>query len=55
MYRALPTDDPKVRQPDIARATELLDWAPSVPLREGLARAVAFERQRAPHVVRDTG
>jgi dTDP-glucose 4,6-dehydratase len=50
-YQALPTDDPKVRQPDITRATELLDWAPAVPLREGMARTVAFERQRRPHSV----
>ena len=46
IYQALPTDDPKVRQPDITRATELLDWAPAVPLREGMARTVEFERQR---------
>jgi len=49
VHSALPTDDPKVRQPDITRATELLDWAPGVPLREGMARTVAFERQRRPH------
>ena len=49
VYQALPTDDPKVRQPDITRATELLDWAPAVPLREGMARTVEFERKRRAH------
>ncbi len=49
VYQALPTDDPKVRQPDITRATELLGWAPAVPLREGMARTVEFERSRRSH------
>ena len=48
-YQALPTDDPKVRQPDITRAVELLGWAPAVPLGDGLARTVEFERHRLPH------
>jgi dTDP-glucose 4,6-dehydratase len=47
-YQSLPTDDPKVRRPDITRATELLGWAPVVPLREGMARTVEFERKRRP-------
>ena len=49
VYQALPEDDPRVRQPDITRATELLGWAPTVPLREGMARTVEFERLRRPH------
>jgi dTDP-glucose 4,6-dehydratase len=49
VHQALPMDDPKVRQPDITRATELLGWAPGVPLREGMARTVEFERNRRPH------
>jgi dTDP-glucose 4,6-dehydratase len=44
VYQALPADDPKVRQPDIGRATELLDWVPGVSLREGLARTIEHER-----------
>jgi UDP-glucuronate decarboxylase len=36
VHEALPTDDPKVRQPDISLARELLDWEPRVELREGL-------------------
>ncbi|WP_434714032.1 SDR family oxidoreductase (plasmid) [Rhizobium sp. YTUHZ045] len=35
-YRPLPKDDPQRRRPDISRATELLDWQPTVPLAEGL-------------------
>ena len=46
VYQALPTDDPKVRQPDITRATELLGWSPEVRLREGMTRTVEFERDR---------
>ena len=37
IHEALPTDDPQVRQPDIALARELLGWEPRVALREGLA------------------
>jgi dTDP-glucose 4,6-dehydratase len=40
VYEALPTDDPKVRQPDISRARELLGWEPKVVLREGLERTI---------------
>ncbi len=41
-YLPLPTDDPKVRQPDITRARELLGWEAVVPLREGLEKAVEY-------------
>ncbi|MBX7119683.1 MAG: SDR family oxidoreductase, partial [Gemmatimonadaceae bacterium] len=40
----LPTDDPKVRQPDITRARSLLGWEPTVPLREGLVRTIEYFR-----------
>jgi dTDP-glucose 4,6-dehydratase len=40
VHEALPTDDPKVRQPDIALARELLGWEPRVDLREGLRRTL---------------
>ena len=42
VFRALPTDDPKVRRPDITRARERLGWSPRVPLREGLARTIQW-------------
>lgn len=41
-YCPLPQDDPRQRQPDITRATELLDWSPHVPLREGLTRTIDY-------------
>ena len=40
----LPADDPKVRQPDITRATAILGWVPSVQLREGLLRTIEYFR-----------
>jgi dTDP-glucose 4,6-dehydratase len=40
VHEALPTDDPKVRRPDISLAQELLDWEPRVELREGLKRTI---------------
>jgi nucleoside-diphosphate-sugar epimerase len=42
----LPVDDPKVRQPDIARARSVLGWEPKVPLTEGLERTIAYFRKR---------
>jgi dTDP-glucose 4,6-dehydratase len=41
VHEQLPTDDPQVRRPDISLATELLEWAPEVGLREGLERTIA--------------
>src|SRR5215210_2394674 len=41
-YRPLPQDDPRQRQPDITRARKLLGWEPTVPLKEGLKRTVAY-------------
>jgi dTDP-glucose 4,6-dehydratase len=38
----LPTDDPKVRKPDITRARTLLGWEPKVPLEEGLEKTIAY-------------
>lgn len=39
-FEPLPTDDPKIRQPDITRAREVLGWQPEVKLADGLARTV---------------
>src|SRR5215210_42933 len=41
VFEALPVDDPKVRQPDIARARDLLGWEPEISVREGLERTIA--------------
>jgi dTDP-glucose 4,6-dehydratase len=40
VFEALPEDDPKVRQPDIALARAELDWEPEVELREGLRNTI---------------
>ena len=40
----LPTDDPKVRQPDIRHARETLEWEPRVPLEDGLRRTIEYFR-----------
>ena len=42
----LPTDDPRRRCPDITRARDLLGWQPEVPLGVGLARTIAYFRER---------
>ena len=44
VHEPLPVDDPKVRQPDIARARALLDWEPRVSLTEGLTETIAWFR-----------
>jgi nucleoside-diphosphate-sugar epimerase len=44
----LPTDDPKVRQPDITRARTLLGWEPKVPLEEGLTSTIDYFRSKMP-------
>jgi dTDP-glucose 4,6-dehydratase len=47
-YRPLPEDDPKVRQPDITRARELLGWEPKVALEDGLRWTIEdFDRRLA--------
>ena len=46
VYRPLPTDDPRVRQPDITRARELLGWEPKVPLEEGLVKTIEYFRKK---------
>ncbi len=48
LYKPLPTDDPKVRQPDITRAKTLLEWEPRVPLSEGLTQTIAYFRAVLP-------
>ena len=42
IYKPLPTDDPKVRQPDITLAQTLLGWEPKVSLEQGLGRTIDY-------------
>ncbi len=46
VFRPLPVDDPKVRQPDITRARRLLGWEPRVDLDEGLRLTIEWFRPR---------
>ena len=46
VFRPLPEDDPRVRQPDITRARTLLGWEPRVTTDEGLRRTVDWYRGR---------
>jgi len=42
VHHPLPVDDPKIRQPDISRASEVLGWQPLVPFEEGLSRTIEY-------------
>jgi dTDP-glucose 4,6-dehydratase len=42
VYEDLPTDDPKIRQPDISKAQSILGWEPHVSREEGLRRTVTY-------------
>jgi dTDP-glucose 4,6-dehydratase len=46
VFRELPVDDPKVRQPDITRARTLLGWEPKVSLEEGLTSTIEYFRKK---------
>jgi nucleoside-diphosphate-sugar epimerase len=48
IYHPLPTDDPKVRQPDITRARTELGWEPKVPLDQGLGTTIDYFRKKIP-------
>jgi UDP-glucuronate decarboxylase len=42
VFKSLPQDDPKQRQPDISLAKKELDWHPSVELEEGLTKTITY-------------
>lgn len=42
VFKPLPSDDPRQRQPDISRAKELLEWQPRVELEEGLRKTIEY-------------
>ena len=46
VFEPLPEDDPQVRQPDISKAREVLDWEPQVPRRKGLRRTLEYFEDR---------
>ena len=43
-----PQNDPRQRRPDIARADELLDWAPGITLEAGLPKTITYFRALLP-------
>jgi dTDP-glucose 4,6-dehydratase len=40
--KPLPVDDPKIRQPDITKAAEVLQWQPKMDLEKGLAATIDY-------------
>lgn len=46
VFKPLPVDDPKIRQPDIVRAREWLDWEPRVDLEEGLRNTIEWFQRK---------
>jgi dTDP-glucose 4,6-dehydratase len=46
VHRELPVDDPKVRKPDITRASSILRWGPKVSLEEGLGKTIDYFRTK---------
>ncbi len=49
VYRDLPIDDPKIRQPDISKAKNILQWTPLVCRQEGLKKALLYFRAVVPY------
>jgi UDP-glucuronate decarboxylase len=45
IHLPLPADDPRQRRPDLRLARERLNWSPTVPLREGLEKTIAYFTQ----------
>ena len=44
-YKPLPVDDPRVRQPDIARAKDVLGWEPRVDFEEGIKTTIEYFKE----------
>ncbi len=53
-YEPLPADDPKVRQPDITKAREILGWSPRVDRAEGLQHTLDYFRQAVKQTAAET-
>ena len=46
VFQGLPTDDPKVRRPDITKAKEILGWSPKVNRAEGLVKTYEYFKKK---------
>ena len=51
IFKDLPADDPKIRQPDISKARGILGWSPVVDRTDGLKRTLAYFKKEEPAVV----
>jgi UDP-glucuronate decarboxylase len=47
VFKPLPSDDPRQRQPNISLAKEVLGWSPTTDLEQGLERTIKYFRDRA--------
>lgn len=54
IFKPLPTDDPKQRQPDISRARQLLGWEPKINRSTGLERTYAYFKSLPPEELKRT-
>ncbi len=46
IFKDLPKDDPQVRQPDISKAREVLDWQPEIDRKEGLEKTLSYFKEQ---------
>ncbi len=46
VFKPLPVDDPKIRQPDISRAKEIINWSPEVSLDKGLKNTLEYFKSK---------
>lgn len=49
IYKDLPVDDPKVRQPDITLAKKILKWEPKISVEDGLSKTIAWWKTKNTH------
>src|SRR3954464_4523033 len=49
VFEALPVDDPQVRQPEITRAKQLLNWEPEIDVRDGISQTIEHYTQLLGH------
>jgi UDP-glucuronate decarboxylase len=47
VFKQLPSDDPRQRQPDISLAQQVLGWSPTTELEQGLERTIRYFKDRA--------
>ena len=46
IFKSLPQDDPKQRQPDISKAKKYLNWEPKIKLEEGLKKTIKYFKEK---------